>query len=270
VRSFNRNFPGRSGDPNNRVYLASPAACAAAAIAGEITDPRPYATDHVGLPDAYIIDDSGVLPPSPSPDAIEIRRGPNIKPLPTRGDLEPVLSGSVMLKLDDNISTDHILPAGPTVLPLRSNVPAIADYLFRYVDPTFVERIKVSGGGFIVAAQNYGQGSSREHAAMCPMYFGIKAIIAKSFARIHRDNLINFAVLPLTFVNASDYDAIDPEDDLEIPDVRERLEAGETRFIIHNRTKSIMIETSLEVTPRQSQILLAGGMLRYVGKETRT
>lgn len=270
VRSFNRNFPGRSGDPNNRVYLASPAACAAAAMAGEIADPRPYATDNVGLPDAYIIDDSGVLPPAPEPEAIEIRRGPNIKPLPTRGNLEPVLSGTVMLKLDDNISTDHILPAGPTVLPLRSNVPAIAEYLFRYVDPTFVERVKASGGGFIVAAQNYGQGSSREHAAMCPMYFGIKAIMAKSFARIHRDNLINYAVLPLTFVNASDYDAIEPEDNLEMPDVRERLEAGETRFIIHNRTKSTTIETTLEVTPRQRQILLSGGLLRYVGKETRT
>jgi aconitate hydratase len=269
VRSFNRNFPGRSGDPNNRVYLASPAACAAAAIAGEITDPRPYAMDNIGLPDAYIIDDSGVLPPSRQPDSIEIRRGPNIKPLPIRGDLEPVLSGAVMLKLDDNISTDHILPAGPTVLPLRSNVPAIAEYLFRYVDPTFVERVKASEGGFIVAAQNYGQGSSREHAAMCPMYFGIKAIIAKSFARIHRDNLINYAVLPLTFVNASDYDAIDPGDTLDIPEVRERLEAGKTRFIIHNRTQSTTIETLLAITPRQGRILLAGGLLRYVGKETR-
>ncbi len=270
VRSFNRNFPGRSGDPNNRVYLASPAACAAAAIAGEITDPRRYAADNVGLPDAYIIDDSGVLPPASEPDEVEIRRGPNIKPLPTRGDLESVLSGTVMLKLEDNISTDHILPAGHTVLPLRSNVPAIAEYLFRYVAPTFIERVKESGGGFIVAAQNYGQGSSREHAAMCPMYFGIKAIMAKSFARIHRDNLINYAVLPLTFVNASDYDAIDPADDLEMPDVRARLEAGETQFIIHNHTKSTTIETLLEVTPRQRQILLSGGLLRYVGKETRT
>lgn len=269
VRSFNRNFPGRSGDPNNRVYLASPAACAAAAIAGEIADPRAYAVDNVGLPDAYIIDDSGVLPPAEAPDAVEVRRGPNIKPLPTRGDLEPKLSGSVLLVLDDNISTDHILPAGPTVLPLRSNVPAIAEYLFRYVDPTFVERVKASGGGFIVAAQNYGQGSSREHAAICPMYFGIKAIIAKSFARIHRDNLMNYAVLPLTFVNASDYDAIEPEDALELPDIRARLEAGETQFIIHNHTRNTTIETSLEATPRQRQILLAGGLLRHVGKETR-
>jgi aconitate hydratase len=269
MRSFNRNFPGRSGDPNNRVYLASPAACAAAAIAGEITDPRLYATDNVGLPDAYIIDDSGVLPPAAHPESIEIRRGPNIKPLPIRGDLEPVLSGTVLLKLDDNISTDHILPAGPTVLPLRSNIPAIADYLFRYVDPTFVERVKACGGGFIVAAQNYGQGSSREHAAMCPMYVGIKAILAKSFARIHRDNLINYAVLPLTFVNASDYDAIEPEDLLDMPDVRVRLEAGDTQLVIHNRTRSTTIETLLEVTPRQRQILLAGGLLRHVGKESR-
>lgn len=267
VRSFNRNFPGRSGDPNNRVYLASPAACAAAAIAGEIADPRDFTTASIGLPDTYMVDDSGILPPAANPETIDIRRGPNIKPLPTRGDLEDGLTGTILLKLGDNISTDHILPAGPQVLPLRSNVPAIAEYLFRYVDATFVERVKAQGGGFLVAAHNYGQGSSREHAAICPMYFGVKAILAKSFARIHRDNLINYAVLPLTFVREADYDAVDAEDQLAIHDVRQRLEDGATTLIVHNHTKHTSIETSIELTLRQRQILLSGGLLRYVGKE---
>ena len=267
VRSFNRNFPGRSGGLDNGVYLASPAACAAAALAGEIADPRAFATDDIGLPETYLIDDSGILPPAEHPEKIDIRRGPNIQPLPTRGDLEDVLPGSVLLKLGDNISTDHILPAGPQVLPLRSNVPAIAEYLFRYVDETFVERAKAQGGGFIIAAQNYGQGSSREHAALCPMYFGIKAILAKSFARIHRDNLINYAVLPLAFVVEEDYDSVDPDDHLELRNVRQRLEDGAITLPVHNLTQNTIIETSIELTPRQRQILLAGGLLRYAGKE---
>ena len=269
VRSFNRNFPGRSGDPNNRVYLASPAACAAAALAGEIADPRLVAVESVGLPDTYIIDDTGVLPPAESPEQVEIRRGPNIKPLPSRGDLEETLAGEVLLKLDDNISTDHILPAGPTVLPLRSNVPAIAEYLFRYVDPTFVERVKAAGGGFVIGGHNYGQGSSREHAALCPMYFGVKAIIAKSFARIHRANLMNYAVLPLTLVDEDDYDHLDPEDHLEIPDVRQRLLDGAEHVPVHNRTQQCVIETYLPLTDRERQIVLAGGLLRFAGKEHR-
>ena len=268
VRSFNRNFPGRSGGLDNRVYLASPTACAAAALAGAIADPREFASEYIGLPDTYLVDDSGILPPAPDPERIEIRRGPNIKPLPTRGDLEDVLGGEVLLKLGDNISTDHILPAGPTVLPLRSNVPAISEYLFHYVDPTFVSRVKAKGGGFLVAAQNYGQGSSREHAAMCPMFFGVKAVLAKSFARIHRNNLLNYAVLPLVFLNEADYDTLDPEDQLEICDVRQRLEDGEGRIPVYNRTKKITIETSLELTARERQIVLAGGLLRYVGKES--
>ena len=268
VRSFNRNFPGRSGGLENRVYLASPTACAAAALAGEIADPRAFATEYIGLPDTYLVDDSGIFPPAAAPETIEIRRGPNIKPLPTRADLEETLSGEVLLKLGDNISTDHILPAGPQVLPLRSNVPAIAEYLFRYVDPTFVERVKARSGGFVVAAQNYGQGSSREHAALCPMFFGVKAVLAKSFARIHRDNLINYAVLPLAFSDAADYDTLDPEDQLEISDVRQRLEDGATRIPIYNRTKQTTFETTLELTDRERQIVLAGGLLRYVGKES--
>jgi aconitate hydratase len=268
IRSFNRNFPGRSGGIENRVYLASPAACAAAALAGEIADPRAFATAYIGLPDTYLVDDSGIFPPAAAPETIEIRRGPNIKPLPTRADLEETLSGEVLLKLGDNISTDHILPAGPQVLPLRSNVPAIAEYLFRYVDPAFVERVKARSGGFIVAAQNYGQGSSREHAALCPMFFGVKAILAKSFARIHRDNLINYAVLPLAFSDVADYDTLDPEDQLEISDVRQRLEDGATRIPVYNRTKQTTFETTLALTDRERRIVLAGGLLRYVGKES--
>jgi len=267
VRSFNRNFPGRSGGIDNRVYLASPTACAAAALAGEIADPRAFTTEYIGLPDTYLVDDSGIFPPAAAPETIEIRRGPNIKPLPTRADLEETLGGEVLLKLGDNISTDHILPAGPQVLPLRSNVPAIAEYLFRYVDPTFVERVKARGGGFLVAAQNYGQGSSREHAALCPMFFGVKAVLAKSFARIHRDNLINYAVLPLAFSDETDYDTLDPEDQLEVTELRQRLEDGATRIPVYNRTKQTTFETALELTDRERQIVLAGGLLRYVGKE---
>ncbi|MEE9148730.1 MAG: aconitate hydratase [Candidatus Tectomicrobia bacterium] len=268
MRSFNRNFPGRSGGLDNHVYLASPVACAAAALAGEIVDPSDFSTEYIGLPDTYLVDDSGILPPANDPEQVDIRRGPNIKPLPQRGDLEDALTGAVLLKLGDNISTDHILPAGPQVLPLRSNVPAIAEYLFRYVDETFVERVKAQGGGFIVAAQNYGQGSSREHAALCPMYFGVKAIVAQSFARIHRDNLINYAVLPLTFVHEEDYDTITPDDQLEIRHLRQCLEDGATTLLVHNATTQTTVETRLELTQRQRQILLAGGLLRYVGKES--
>jgi aconitate hydratase len=268
IRSFNRNFPGRAGDPNNRVYLASPAACAAAALAGHIADPREIATAYIGLPDTYLVDDRGIFPPAEHPEQITIRRGPNIKPLPTREDLEDVVTGRVLLKLDDNISTDHILPAGPQVLPLRSNVPAIAEYMFRYVDPTFVERVKAARGGFIVAGHNYGQGSSREHAAMCPMYFGVKAIVAKSFARIHRDNLMNYAVLPLALVHADDYDTLAPEHELEIPDLRRLLSQGASIIPVYDHTTQVTFETSLEASERQRQIMLAGGLLRFVGKES--
>ncbi|GIX46290.1 MAG: aconitate hydratase [Candidatus Tectimicrobiota bacterium] len=269
LRSFNRNFPGRSGGLDNRVYLASPAVCAAAALAGEIADPREFATRRIRLPAKYLVDDSGILPPAADPEGVVIRRGPNIKPLPTRGELEATLTGEVLLCLGDNISTDHILPAGPQVLPLRSNVPAIAEYVFRYVDPEFVARCRAKGGGFLVAGHNYGQGSSREHAALCPMYLGVKAVIAKSFARIHRDNLINYAVLPLTLKHEADYAAFAPGDRLEIGDVRRLLATGATGIPVVNQSRQVVVETLLEVTPRQRQILLAGGLLRFVAKESR-
>jgi aconitate hydratase len=267
VRSFNRNFPGRSGGTDNRVYLASPAVCAATAVAGEITDPRDLGPRRrFQLPTRYLIDDSGLLPPAADPEQVQIRRGPNIKPLPTRGPLEDPIAGEVLIKLGDNISTDTILPAGAQVLPLRSNIPAIAEFVFHYPDPTFVKRAKAKGGGLIVAGQNYGQGSSREHAAMCPMYLGVKAIVAKSFARIHHDNLVNFGVVPLTFADEADYDAVEPEDRLEVRNIRELVRQGAGAVAVHNVSKGTTIVTQLKLLPRLRQILLAGGLLNYVGR----
>jgi predicted aconitate hydratase len=267
VRSFNRNFPGRSGGTDNRVYLASPAVCAATAVAGAITDPRDVGHGRqFHLPARYIIDDSGLLPPAADPDAVQIRRGPNIKPLPTRGRLEEAIAGEVLIKLGDNISTDTILPAGAQVLPLRSNVPAIAEFVFRYVDPTFVERAKAKAGGIIIAAQNYGQGSSREHAAICPMYLGVKAILAKSFARIHHDNLVNFGVVPLTFVDEADYEAIEAGDLLEVRDIRRLIQEGANKLDVRNVSKGTIIPAQLHLLPRLRNILLAGGLLNFVGQ----
>jgi aconitate hydratase len=270
VRSFNRNFPGRSGGTDNRVYLASPAVCAASAIVGEIADPRDLGSlRRFRLPTRYIVDDSGILPPAPDPAQVQIRRGPNIKPLPTRGPLADPIVGEVLIKLGDNISTDTILPAGAKVLPLRSNIPAIAEFVFHYPDPSFVERAKAKAGGIIVAGQNYGQGSSREHAAMCPMYLGVKAILTKSFARIHHDNLVNFGVVPLTFAHEADYDAIEPGDVLEIREIGQRVRDGASTLDILNISKGTTIITYMNLLPRLRNILLAGGLLNFVGQAAK-
>ena len=267
VRSFNRNFPGRSGGLDNSVYLASPAVCAATAITGKITDPRDLGiSPKVRAPVRFLVDDSGIVPPAEDPSKVEVRRGPNIKPLPTRGSLEDNQKGVVLIKLGDNISTDHILPAGAQILPLRSNVPAISQFVFRHVDPDFVDRAKANGGGMVVAGANYGQGSSREHAALSPMFLGVTAVIAKSFARIHLDNLMNYGVLPLTFANEDDYDAVNADDTLEITNVNGLLQDGETHIPVRDATLDRTIDTVLEVSARQREILLAGGLLRYVGQ----
>lgn len=264
VRSFNRNFKGRSGTADALVYLASPETCAATALKGVITDPRSLGDPpQIQEPEAFWINDDMILPPSPEPEKVEILRGPNIKPLPRRGELEPRLEGTILLKCGDNISTDHILPAGAKILPLRSNIPAISEYVFAGVDPSFVERCKERGGGFIVGGENYGQGSSREHAALAPMYLGVKAVFAKSFARIHRNNLINFGILPLVFVDPSDYDRIDQDDLLEIPEVRELLPHSET-LRVRNLTKGFTFQVRHHFTPRQVKIALAGGLLNTV------
>ena len=267
LRTFNRNFPGRSGTPNDKVYLCSPEVAAAAALTGVITDPRKLGDPvDVRIPERYITDDNMILPPSPNPDTVEIIRGPNIKPVPRNEPLPDTLRGEVLLKVGDNITTDHIMPAGAKVLPLRSNVPAISEYTFTRIDPEFPARAKAKGGGFVVGGTNYGQGSSREHAALAPMYLGLKAVIAKSFARIHEANLINFGILPLTFANDADYDTLDKGDVWEIRNVRETLGKSDT-LTVHNLTKGTTFQVKHRLTPRQVQIVLAGGLLNWVREQ---
>jgi aconitate hydratase len=262
VRSYNRNFPGRSGTVDAGVYLASPAVCAAIALAGEIVDPRGL-SEAVTFepPEAYTVDDRMVVPPSSNPEAITVRRGPNIKPIPTRPPLREPLVGQVLIKLGDNISTDQIIQAGMETLPLRSNVPASAEYVFRRVDPTFVERAQQLSGGFIVAGDNYGQGSSREIAALGPMYLGIKAVLAKSFARIHAANLANVGIVPLTFSSTSDYDALDAGDELELVGIASEVAS------VRNLTRGTTLRMRIDLAPRARNAMLAGGLLSYIGQQ---
>ncbi len=265
VRSFNRNFEGRSGTPNAQVYLASPEVCAATALMGVITDPRTLGEPlKVEIPEEFIIDDSLIILPSKEPEKVEIIRGPNIKPLPRRGSMPEKLTGKVLLKVGDNISTDHILPAGAKILPLRSNIPAISEYTFHVIDPSFPKKAKESGGGFIIGGANYGQGSSREHAAIAPMYLGIKAVIALSFARIHRDNLINFGILPLTFVDEEDYEMVEQDNELEIENVVDLLKSQKEPLVVKNLTKGTKFEVKHGLTTNQIEVLLAGGKLNLV------
>lgn len=264
IRTFNRNFEGRSGTPSARVYLASPEVAAAAMIFGKLVDPRTLGEPiSVGMPEKFLIDDSMIIPPAESPDDVEVIRGPNIKPLPVRDSLPDIIMGKVLLKVGDNITTDHIMPAGPKILPFRSNIPAIAEYVFQAVDPSFPSRAKASGGGFIVGGENYGQGSSREHAALAPMYLGIKAVIAKSFARIHKANLVNFGILPLSFVSPKDYDELHPDDELQIFDIRRQLK--DTPVLrVENKTRGTWFEAKHDLSERQLDIILAGGMLNLM------
>lgn len=270
VRSFNRNFPGRSGGLDNSVYLASPAVCAATAVAGSIADPRDYAlsSECMEMPERFVTDDSGIIPPPDDPGSVVIRRGPNIKPIPASQPMPESVGGQILIKLGDNISTDHILPAGATTLALRSNVPAISEYVFAYLDKGFAERARSSGGGVIVAGENYGQGSSREHAALSPAYLGVGFILAKSFARIHRDNLVNYGIMPLTFADEADYESLEQGQRLVLDDARSAVELGATSVTVEETTADLTIRATVELSDRQRQILLAGGLLRYVGQES--
>lgn len=264
VRSFNRNFPGRSGTKDAQVYLASPETCVAAALTGMVTDPRELGKPpRIKLPEKVAVDDSGIIPPSKTPGKVEIERGPNIAPLPLNEPMPSTLEGDVLLKTGDNITTDHIMPAGAKVLPLRSNIPKIAEFVYCYVDPDFVRRAREKKGGFIVGGDNYGQGSSREHAALAPMYLGVKMVLTKSFARIHLANLINFGILPLTFSDPADYERIEQGDRLQLPMVSDLLATG-ADLTVKNLSKGIDIYVTYQLTPRQVSIIRAGGLLNYI------
>jgi len=268
VRSFNRNFPGRSGGLHNGVYLTSPIVCAVTALKGEIVDPREFlegGNRYIATPEKYITDDLAIIPPADDPSSVVIRRGPNIKPIPKKDPIENDLSGDVLIKLKDNISTDHILPAGTVTLALRSNIPAISEYVFSYIDPEFLSRAKKAGKGFIIAGHNYGQGSSREHAALCPSYLGIQVVLAKSFARIHKDNLINYGVLPITFTDEFNYDELGIGNKLDINNIAQSLKTNERQINVINTTNGQKIRCDLDVTDRQRKILLAGGLINQVG-----
>ena len=266
VRSFNRNFVGRSGTKDAQVYLASPEVCVATAIKGKITDPRKLGDQpRVTMPKKFKIDDRNIVKPSKKPDTVEIERGPNIAPLPTRGPLEDTIKTKLLLHLEDNITTDHIMPAGAKILPLRSNIPAISEYVFFYVDQDFSRKAKEAKASAVVGGENYGQGSSREHAALAPMYLGVKFVIAKSFARIHKTNLVNFGILPLTFKNAADYDRLKAGDELVITDIIKKLDKRED-LTVENKTQGASFEVSYDLSDRQIELLKAGGLLNYTKK----
>jgi aconitate hydratase len=264
VRTFNRNFAGRSGTPNDQVYLCSPEVAAATALMGVVTDPRDLGDPpQVETPVEFHVDDDMIIPPSEKPDEVEILRGPNIQPLPLAQPVAESIRAPVLLKVGDNISTDHILPAGARVLPLRSNIPAISEFVFERVDPSFSQRAKEAGRSIVVGGSNYGQGSSREHAALAPMYLGLKAVIARSFARIHWTNLINFGIVPLTFAHEADYDRVEQGDELELVGLHEALKDG-MPVTVRNLSKGSEFVADHNLTPRQAEILLAGGLLNYV------
>lgn len=270
LRTFNRNFEGRSGTKDGQIYLVSPEMAAVSALTGYITDPRTLGDmPEFKLPEHFKINDNMVVPPADEADmdSVEVLRGPNIKPFPQTSPLDDSIDCQVSLKVGDNITTDHIMPAGAKILPLRSNIPAISQHCFTVCDEDFPRRAKNMGKSIIVGGSNYGQGSSREHAALAPLYLGIKAVLVKSFARIHRANLINAGILPLTFVNEADYDKINQGDEIVLADVRADVEADMSKLTVVNKTTGVEIPVLCELTGRTKDIILAGGLLDYTREQ---
>lgn len=268
LRTFNRNFEGRSGTADGQVYLVSPETAVAAALTGEITDPMLLGEmPKVEMPKAFKIDDSAIIPPAPLEEAesLPILRGPNIKPFPASKPQEDVLEAPLVLKVGDNITTDHIMPAGAKILPYRSNIPHLSQFCFGVCDETFPERAKAAGESIIVGGNNYGQGSSREHAALVPLYLGVRAVITKSFARIHVANLINAGIMPLTFKYPCDYDKLSQGDALKLTNIYAGMDSGE--MILLNVTTGEEIPVVCSFTDRQKEILKAGSLLKYVAKQ---
>ena len=265
LRTFNRNFEGRSGTKDGQVYLVSPELAAASALAGVLTDPRTLGDmPEFKLPEVFDINDNMIVPPvnEQDMDSVEILRGPNIKPFPVSEPLAETIDAPCSLKVGDNITTDHIMPAGAKILPLRSNIPEISKHCFAVCDEEFYKRALELGKSIIVGGANYGQGSSREHAALAPLYLGVKAVLVKSFARIHMANLVNAGILPLMFENEADYDKIDQGDELKIEHVAEQLRAGDT-IEVQNATKGFTFKAKVSVSARQKEMLYAGGLLNY-------
>ncbi len=268
LRTFNRNFEGRSGTKNGQVYLVSPELAAASALTGVITDPRDLGGyEEIKMPEKFLINDNGIIMPATEDEAkdIEIIRGPNIKPFPKTQKLDNEITASVSLKVGDNITTDHIMPAGAKILPYRSNIPYLSKFCFNVVDEEFSERAKNLGSSIIIGGSNYGQGSSREHAALVPLYLGVKIVIAKSFARIHAANLINAGIIPFEFSCEDDYNKINQGDSLTVDNLFNSLEKGEATLT--NNTTNEKIQIKYNFTPRQIAIIKAGGLLAYTKGE---